>query len=78
LNIILVSSATARARTITLDWRHWTLGGFALLGAFVAFALVVNYVTLRNAALLRTVAAGGGARRSARVKPRKKSWCRLT
>ena len=24
LNIILVSGATARARTITLDWRHWT------------------------------------------------------
>ena len=50
MNIILVSSATARVRTITLDWRHWTLGGLALLGAFVAFALGVNYVTLRNAA----------------------------
>lgn len=23
MNIILVTSATARARSITLDWRHW-------------------------------------------------------
>jgi murein DD-endopeptidase MepM/ murein hydrolase activator NlpD len=50
LNIIVVSGATARARSLTLDWRHWTAGGFALLGLFVAFALVFNYVTLRYAA----------------------------
>jgi len=50
LNIILVSSATARARTLTLDWRHWTAGGFAVLALFVTFTLVFNYVTLRYAA----------------------------
>ena len=50
LNIILVSSATARARTLTLDWRHWTAGSFALLTILVAFTLVFNYVTLRYAA----------------------------
>jgi hypothetical protein len=50
LNIILVSGATARARTITLDWRHWTFAGLALLAAFVAFTLMFNFVMLRYAA----------------------------
>jgi len=50
LNIILVSSATARARTLTLDWRHGVVGGFALLVLFVAFTLIFNFVTLRYAA----------------------------
>jgi murein DD-endopeptidase MepM/ murein hydrolase activator NlpD len=50
LNIILVSSATSRARTLTLDWRHWTAGGFALFVLFVSFALIFNFVTLRYAA----------------------------
>jgi murein DD-endopeptidase MepM/ murein hydrolase activator NlpD len=50
LNIILVSSATARARTLTLDWRHWTAGGFTLFVLFVGFTLVFNFVTLRYAA----------------------------
>jgi murein DD-endopeptidase MepM/ murein hydrolase activator NlpD len=50
LNIIVVSSATARARSLTLDWRHWTAGGFALLALFIVFALVFNYVALRYAA----------------------------
>jgi murein DD-endopeptidase MepM/ murein hydrolase activator NlpD len=50
LNIILVSGATARARTITLDWRHWTIGSFALLVIFLTFTLVFNYLTLRYAA----------------------------
>jgi murein DD-endopeptidase MepM/ murein hydrolase activator NlpD len=50
LNIILVSNATARARTLTLDWRHWTAGGFGLLVLFVAFTLIFNFVTLRYAA----------------------------
>jgi len=53
LNIILVSSATARARTLTLDWRHWTAGGFAVLALLVAFTLVFNYVTLRYAASIQ-------------------------
>jgi murein DD-endopeptidase MepM/ murein hydrolase activator NlpD len=50
LNIILVSGATARARTLTLDWRHWTAGGFGALTLFLAFTLLFNYVTLRYAA----------------------------
>src|SRR6202162_5107515 len=50
LNIIVVSGAMARARTLTLDWRHWTLGGFGLLVLFFSFTLLFNYVTLRYAA----------------------------
>jgi murein DD-endopeptidase MepM/ murein hydrolase activator NlpD len=50
LNIILVSGATARARTLTLDWRHWTVGSFALVVLFLTFTLAFNYVTLRYAA----------------------------
>ncbi len=50
MNIILLSSATARARTLTLDWRHWTAGGFAVLALLLAFTLTFNYVTLRYAA----------------------------
>jgi murein DD-endopeptidase MepM/ murein hydrolase activator NlpD len=50
LNIILVSGATARARTLTLDWRHWTIGSFALVVLFLTFTLAFNYVTLRYAA----------------------------
>jgi murein DD-endopeptidase MepM/ murein hydrolase activator NlpD len=50
LNIILVSSATARARTLTLDWRHAVAGGFALLVLFVGFTLIFNFFTLRYAA----------------------------
>ena len=50
LNIIVVSGAMARARTLTLDWRHWALGGFGLLVLFLSFTLLFNYVTLRYAA----------------------------
>jgi murein DD-endopeptidase MepM/ murein hydrolase activator NlpD len=50
LNIILVSGATARARTLTLDWRHGIVGGLALLVLFVGFTLAFNFVTLRYAA----------------------------
>ena len=50
MNIILVSSATARARTLTLDWRHAVAGGFALLVLFVGFTLIFNFFTLRYAA----------------------------
>jgi murein DD-endopeptidase MepM/ murein hydrolase activator NlpD len=52
LNIILVSSATARARTLSLDWRHWTAGSFGLLALFVSFTLLFNYMTLRYAAAI--------------------------
>ncbi|MEO8738258.1 MAG: M23 family metallopeptidase [Casimicrobiaceae bacterium] len=50
MNIILVSDATARARSLTLDWRHWTLGGISILALFLSFTLIFNYVTLRYAA----------------------------
>ncbi|MGH8799614.1 MAG: M23 family metallopeptidase [Casimicrobiaceae bacterium] len=50
MNIILVSSDTSRARTLTVDWRHWTAGGFGVLALFLSFTLLFNYVTLRYAA----------------------------
>ena len=37
LNIILVTGANARARTISLDWRHWAGGGVLLFALFIAF-----------------------------------------
>jgi murein DD-endopeptidase MepM/ murein hydrolase activator NlpD len=52
LNIIVVSGAMGRARTLTLDWRHWTFGGLGLLTLFFAFTLFFNYVTLRYAAAI--------------------------
>jgi murein DD-endopeptidase MepM/ murein hydrolase activator NlpD len=53
LNIILVGGATARARTITLDWRHWTAAGVALTVLFVGFTLLFNLATLRWAAAVQ-------------------------
>ncbi len=50
MNIILVADAHAKARTITLDWRHWTAGGLVLLVLFLVFTLAFNFVTLRWAA----------------------------
>jgi murein DD-endopeptidase MepM/ murein hydrolase activator NlpD len=53
LNIILVSGATSRARTITLDWRHWTAGTVSLGLLFLLFTFLFNFVTLRYAAAIR-------------------------
>jgi hypothetical protein len=53
LNIILVSGATARVRSLTLDWRHWTLGGFGLAVVFIAFTGAFNFLTLRYAASIQ-------------------------
>ena len=53
MNIIFVSGATARARTLTLDWRHWTMGGIGLAILFLAFTLLFNYLTLRYAAAIK-------------------------
>ena len=53
LNIILVTSATSRARTLTLDWRHWTLGGLGLGIVFVAFTGAFNFVALKYAASIQ-------------------------
>ncbi len=52
MNIIFVSGATARARALTLDWRHWTVGGIGLAILFLSFTLLFNYVTLRYAAAI--------------------------
>jgi murein DD-endopeptidase MepM/ murein hydrolase activator NlpD len=53
LNIILVSGDHARARTVTLDWRHWLAGGLALFVLFIAFTLLFNFLTLRWAAAIQ-------------------------
>ena len=50
MNIILVTGAKARARTITLDWRHWTAGSIAICSLFIVFTLAFNFLTLRWAA----------------------------
>ena len=53
MNIILVAGANAKARTITLDWRHWALGGTALLLVFLTFTFAFNFVTLKWAAAVQ-------------------------
>ena len=53
MNIILVAGANARARTVTLDWRHWTLGGAVLFVVFLAFTFAFNFVTLKWAAAMQ-------------------------
>lgn len=50
MNIILVAGANARARTVTLDWRHWTGGGAVLLVVFLIFTFAFNFITLKWAA----------------------------
>jgi murein DD-endopeptidase MepM/ murein hydrolase activator NlpD len=53
MNIILVTGAHARARTLTLDWRHWLVGGFGLFAVFIAFTFGFNFVTLKWAAAVQ-------------------------
>jgi murein DD-endopeptidase MepM/ murein hydrolase activator NlpD len=53
LNIILVTGAHARARILTLDWRHWLMGGLGLATLFVLFTFAFNFVTLRWAAAVQ-------------------------
>ncbi len=50
MNIILVAGANAKARTVTLDWRHWSVGGLALFLVFITFTFAFNFVTLKWAA----------------------------
>jgi murein DD-endopeptidase MepM/ murein hydrolase activator NlpD len=50
LNIILLSSATSRARVLTLDWRHGLLGAGALFTMVIGCALIFNFITLKYAA----------------------------
>jgi murein DD-endopeptidase MepM/ murein hydrolase activator NlpD len=53
VNIILLSGAASRARTIALDWRHWTIAGFALTTIVVGFALAFNFLTFKYAATVQ-------------------------
>ena len=53
MNIILVTGANVRARTITLDWRHWVVCGISLFVMFVVFTLLFNFLTLKWAASVR-------------------------
>ena len=53
MNIILVAGADARARTITLDWRHWAVGGASLFVLFLLFTFAFNFVTLKWAAAMQ-------------------------
>jgi len=53
MNIILVADGHAKARTITLDWRHWAVGSALLLVVFLAFTLAFNFITLKWAAATR-------------------------
>jgi murein DD-endopeptidase MepM/ murein hydrolase activator NlpD len=53
LNIILVAGANARARTITVEWRHWALGSVLLIVLFLVFTFLFNFVTLRWAAAIQ-------------------------
>ena len=47
MNIILVTGASARARTFTLGWRHGLGGSFALLTLLVALTTLFNYFALK-------------------------------
>jgi murein DD-endopeptidase MepM/ murein hydrolase activator NlpD len=49
LNIIVVAGANARARTLTLDWRHGAAAAFVALALLGALALALNDVALRFA-----------------------------
>ncbi len=53
MNIILVTGAHARARTVSLDWRHWVGGGCGVFALFIAFTLAFNFVTLQWAAAVQ-------------------------
>jgi murein DD-endopeptidase MepM/ murein hydrolase activator NlpD len=50
LNIILVTGANARARTLTVGWGEGVAGASLLLVAFVGFTLLFNFMTLKWAA----------------------------
>ena len=43
----------SRARTITLDWRHWTGGRHRAFTLFLVFTLAFNFVTLKWAAAVK-------------------------
>ena len=50
MDIILVSGASARARTLSLDWRHGVAVALVALTLLVTFTLAFNFLTLKWAA----------------------------
>jgi murein DD-endopeptidase MepM/ murein hydrolase activator NlpD len=50
VDIILVSGASARARTLSLDWRHGVVVALVALVLLVVFTLAFNFLTLKWAA----------------------------
>lgn len=63
MNIIVVTSASAPARTLTLDWRHALLAGTAALVLLAGLASGLHFATLKWAAAtqlpwLRSLSAG--------------------
>ena len=52
MNIILVSGASARARTITLEWPHWVGGSFAFFTLLILLMIPFNYFALKWADIL--------------------------
>lgn len=50
MDIILVSGANARARTLSLDWRHGVAIAVVVATLLVIFTLAFNYATLKWAA----------------------------
>jgi len=53
VDIILVSGASARARTLSLDWRHGVVVAFVATVLLVVFTLAFNYATLKWAAAVK-------------------------
>ena len=53
MNIILVSGASAKARTIVLEWRHWAVGALCVVTLFLIFTFAFNFVTLKWAAAVQ-------------------------
>ena len=52
MNIILVSGNLAKARTISLSWKHFAMAASALVLSVICVASLINVVLLRNAASL--------------------------
>jgi len=53
LDIILVSGASARARTLSLDWRHGVVVALGIVTVLIVFTLAFNYATLKWAAAVK-------------------------
>lgn len=53
MDIILVSGANARARTLTLGWRHAVAVAFVAAVLLIVFTLAFNYATLKWAAAVK-------------------------